>query len=115
MSGKRAKTRSGKGNTNQISSPVESPISVVRKSPYGQVDFLLRSRLLTLRHKVLNMDIDLLLDLIKMMNKKEGGNHVPYERHLSLQGPGCVSILSSSVDPARQTKLQTTSNSIEIS
>jgi hypothetical protein len=49
------------------------------------------------------------------MNKREGGNHVPYERHLSLQGPRCASILSSLVDPARQTKVQTTSYSTEIS
>jgi hypothetical protein len=49
MSGQRARTRSGKGNTNQISFPVESPISVVGKSPCGQVDLLLRARLLTLR------------------------------------------------------------------
>jgi hypothetical protein len=34
------------------------------------------------------MDTDFLLDLIKMMNKREGGKHVPYERRLSLQGPG---------------------------
>jgi hypothetical protein len=88
---------------------------VVRKSPYGQVDFLLRDRLLTLRKKVFNMDTDFPLDLIKLMNKREGGNHVPYELCLSLQGPGCASILSSLVDPARQTKVQTTSYSTEIS
>jgi hypothetical protein len=68
-----------------------------------------------LRQKVLNMDTDFLLDLIKLMNKREGGRHVPYERRLSLQGPGCASILSSLVDPARQTKVQTTSYSTEIS
>ena len=61
------------------------------------------------------MDTAFLLDLIKMMDKIEGGNHVPYEWRLSLQGPGCASILSSLVDPARQTKLQTTSYSNEIS
>jgi hypothetical protein len=87
MSGKRAKTISRKGNTNQISSPVESPIFVVGKSPCGQVDLLLRARPLTLRQKVLNMDIDFLSDLIKLMNKREGGRCVPYERHFSLQGP----------------------------
>jgi hypothetical protein len=70
MSGKRAKTRSGKGNTNQISSPVELPISVVGISPCGQVDSLLRARPLTLRQKVLNMDTDFLLDIINMINKK---------------------------------------------
>jgi hypothetical protein len=94
---------------------MESPIYVVGKSPCGQVDFLLRARLLTLRQKVLNMDTDFLLDLIKLMNKREGGKHVPYERRLSLQGPGCASILRSLVDPARQTKVQTTSYSTEIS
>jgi hypothetical protein len=51
MSGKRAKTRSGKGNKNQSSSPVESPISVVGESPCGQVDSLLVSRLLRPRQK----------------------------------------------------------------
>jgi hypothetical protein len=61
------------------------------------------------------MDTGFLLDLIKRMNKREGGNHVPYEHHLSLQGPGCASILSSLVDPTRQTKIQTTSYSTEIS
>jgi hypothetical protein len=80
MSGKRAKTRSGKGNTNQISSPVESPISVVGKSPCRQVDSFLRARPLTLRQKVLNMETDFLLDLNKLMNKREGGRCVPYER-----------------------------------
>jgi hypothetical protein len=38
--------------------------------------------------KVLNMDTDFLLDLNKLMNKREGGRCVPYERHLSLQGIG---------------------------
>jgi hypothetical protein len=61
------------------------------------------------------MDTEFLLDLTTLMNKREGGKHVPYERHLSLQGPGCASILSSLVDPARQTKVQTTSYSTEIS
>jgi hypothetical protein len=88
MSGKREKTRSGKGNTNHISSPVESPISVVGKSPCGQVDLLLRARPLTLRHKVLHIDTEFLLDLIKMMNKREERRYVPYERRFSLQGPG---------------------------
>jgi hypothetical protein len=69
MSGKRAKTRFWKGNTNHMSSPVESPISIVGKSLCGLVDFLLRARPLTLRQKVLNMDTDFLLDLIKLMNK----------------------------------------------
>jgi hypothetical protein len=88
--------------------------AIVGKSPCGQVDFLLRARLLTLRQKVLNMDTEFLLDIIKLMSKR-GGKHVPHERHLSLQGPGCASILSSLVDPTRQTKVQTTSYSIEIS
>jgi hypothetical protein len=88
MSGKRDKTRFGKGNTNWISSLVESPISVVGKSPCGEVDLLLRARPLTLRQKVLNMESDFLLDLIKKMNEREGRRYVPYERHLSLQGPG---------------------------
>jgi hypothetical protein len=61
------------------------------------------------------MDNDFLLDLIKLINKREGGKHGPYERHLSLQGPGCASILSSLVDPTRQTKVQTTSYSTDIS
>ena len=94
---------------------MESPISVVGISPCGQVDLLLRARPLTLRQKVLNMDIDFLLDLIKLMNKREGGKHVPYKLRLSLQGPGCASILSSLVDLARQKKVQTTSYSTEIS
>ena len=61
------------------------------------------------------MDTDFLLYLIKLMNKREGGKHVPYEIHFSLQVPGCASILSSLVDPARQTKVQTTSYSTKIS
>ena len=61
------------------------------------------------------MDTDFLLDLIKMMNKREGGKNVPYECRSSLQGPGCASILISLVDPTRQTKVQTTSYSTEIS
>jgi hypothetical protein len=61
------------------------------------------------------MDTDFLLDLIKLMNKREGGKHVPYERRLSLQGPGCASILSSLVDLARQTIVQTTFYSSDIS
>ena len=82
----KGKTRSMRKTKTEIFdySLVESPISVVGKYPRGQVDFLLRARPLTLRQKVLNMDTDFLLDLIKMMNKREGGNHVPYERHLSL-------------------------------
>jgi hypothetical protein len=63
-------------------------IDVVRKSPCGQVDLLLRARPLTLRQKVLNMNTDFLLDLINLMNEREGGRCVPYERCLSLQGPG---------------------------
>jgi hypothetical protein len=93
---------------------MESPISIVGKSPCGQVDSLLRARPLTLRQKVFNMDVDFLLDLIKLMDKREGGNHVPYERCLSLQVLGCASILSSLVDPAKQTKVQTTFYSTEI-
>ena len=79
MSVKRAKTISGKGNTNHISSPVESPISIVGISPCGQVDFLLRARPLTLRQKVLNMDTEFLLDLIKLMKEREGERYVPCE------------------------------------
>jgi hypothetical protein len=67
---------------------VSMVLLVVGKSPCGQVDFLLRARPLTLRQKVLNMDTDFLLDLIKLMNEREGGRYVPYERRLSLQGPG---------------------------
>ena len=78
MSAKRAMTISRKGNTNKISSPVESPISVVGESPCGQVDSLLVSRLLRPRQKVLNMDTDFLLDPIKIMNEREGGRYVPY-------------------------------------
>jgi hypothetical protein len=72
MNGKRAKKISGKGNTNQMSSPMESPVSIVEKPPCGQVDLLLRVRPLTLRQKVLNMDTDFLLYLIKLMNEREG-------------------------------------------
>ena len=64
------------------------PIGVVGKSSYEQVDLLLRARLLTLRQKVLNMDTGFLLDIIKLMNEREGGRYVPYEHRLSLQGPG---------------------------
>jgi hypothetical protein len=75
--------------------PDEKPIStclvrvkfVVGKSLCGQVYLLLRARPLTLRQKVLNMDTEFLVDLIKLMNKREGGRYVPYERRLSLQGP----------------------------
>jgi hypothetical protein len=89
-------------NSPQGQSVLSEPrMVVVGKSPCGQVDLLLRARLLTLRQKVLNMDTDFLLYLIKLMNKREGGKHVPYERRLSLQGPGCASILSSLVDPTR--------------
>jgi hypothetical protein len=49
------------------------------------------------------------------MNKREGGRHVPYEHHLSLQGLGRASILSSLIGPAKKTKVQKTSYSIEIS
>jgi hypothetical protein len=45
-------------------------VFVVGKSPCRQVDLLLRARPLTLRQKVLNMDTDFLLDLIKPMNKR---------------------------------------------
>jgi hypothetical protein len=34
------------------------------------------------------MDTEFLLDLIKLMKKREGGRCVPYERRLSLQGLG---------------------------
>jgi hypothetical protein len=52
MSGKRDKTRSRKGNKNQSSSPMETPIFVVGESPCGQVDSLLVSRLLRARQKI---------------------------------------------------------------
>jgi hypothetical protein len=51
MSGQREKTRSGNGNKNQSSSPVESPILVTGESSYGQVDSLLVSRILRPRQK----------------------------------------------------------------
>ena len=49
---KKGKTRSMRKNQNQkfrFESPVESPVSVEGKSPCGQVDLLLRDRLLTLK------------------------------------------------------------------
>jgi hypothetical protein len=46
--------------------------TVEGESPYGQVDSLLVSRLLRPRQKVINMDTDFLLDLIKLMNEREG-------------------------------------------
>ena len=55
-----------------IRSPVESPISVEGKSPCGQVDLLLRARLLTLRQKMIIMDTDFLLDLDKLICEEEG-------------------------------------------
>ena len=88
MSGKRDKIKYGKGNKNQISSPVESPIFVVGGSPCGQVDSLLVSKLLRPTQKVINMDTNFLLDLIKLMKEREGEIYVPYERRLSLQSPG---------------------------
>jgi hypothetical protein len=52
-------------------SPVWSPISVVGKSPCGQVD-----RLLELdpnsRQKMLNVDTDFLSNLSKLTHEKEG-------------------------------------------
>jgi hypothetical protein len=88
MSGQRAKTRSRKGNKNQSSSPMESPIFVEEKSPCGQVDSLEVPRLLIPRQKVLNMDTDFLLDLIELMNEREREIYVPHERRFSLQSPG---------------------------
>jgi hypothetical protein len=82
--GKGPKQDLGK-ETNQSSSPMESPISVVGESPCRQVDSLLVSRLLRPRQKVLNMDIDFIFDLIKLMNEREGERYVPYERRFSLQ------------------------------
>jgi hypothetical protein len=70
--------------TNQSSSPMESPIFVVGESPCGQVDSLLVSKLIRPRQKVLNMETDFLLDLIEIMNEREGEIYVPYERRLSL-------------------------------
>jgi hypothetical protein len=67
---------------------VDSPISIEGESPCGQVDSLLASRLLRPRQKVLNMEIDFLLDLIKLMNEREGERYVPYKQRLSLQSPG---------------------------
>jgi hypothetical protein len=46
MSGQSSKTISGKGNKNQSSSPVESPISIISESSCRQADSLLVSRLL---------------------------------------------------------------------
>jgi hypothetical protein len=60
----------------------------VGESPCGQVDSLLVFRLLMPRQKVLNIDTDFLLDLIKLMNEREGEIYIPYERHLSLQSLG---------------------------
>jgi hypothetical protein len=57
---------------------VESPISVEGESPCRQVDSLLASRLLRPRQKRLNMDTEFLLDIIKLMNEKEGERYVPY-------------------------------------
>jgi hypothetical protein len=61
---------------------------VVGESPCRQVDSLLVSKLLRPRQKVLNMDTNFLLDLIKLMKEREGEIYVPYERRLSLQSPG---------------------------
>jgi hypothetical protein len=66
----------------------EEGLSVEGESPCGQVDFLLASKLLRPRQKVLNMDTDFLLDLIKIMKEREGERYVPYERRLSLQSLG---------------------------
>jgi hypothetical protein len=61
---------------------------VEEKSLCRQVDSLKVPRLLRPRQKVLNMDIDFLLHLMKLMNERERERYVPYERHLSLQSPG---------------------------
>jgi hypothetical protein len=93
---------------------VESPISVEGKSPCGQVDLLLRARLLTLRQKMLIMDTDFLLDLHKLMHEEEGEK----EYLLPVFVPA-RSELSSNLElldkPCRQTKIQPTSYSIKIS
>ena len=78
------------------------------------MDSLKVPRLLRPRQKVLNMDTDLLLDLIKIMNERERERYVPYEQCLSLQIPGCASILSSLIGPTKQTKVQKTSYSTKI-
>jgi hypothetical protein len=60
------------------------------------------------------MDTEFLLNLIKLMNERERERYVPYEQRLSLQSLGRGSILSSLIGPAKQTKVQKTSYSIEI-
>jgi hypothetical protein len=52
-------------------SPVESPVSVVGKSPCGQVDCL-KELDPTLRQKVLNVDTDFLSNPYKLAHEKEG-------------------------------------------
>ena len=49
------------------------------------------------------------------MNERERKIYVPYERCLFLQSPGWASILSSLIGPVKQTKVQKTSYSIDIS
>ena len=51
---------------------------VVGESPCGQVDSLLVSKLLRPRQKVINMDTDFLLDLIKLIKEREGERYVAY-------------------------------------
>ena len=48
---------------------MESPVSVVGKSPYGLVDCL-KELDPTLRQKVLNMDIEFLSNLYKLIHEK---------------------------------------------
>jgi hypothetical protein len=96
-------------------SPVESPIFVEEKSSCEQMDSLEVPKVLRPRQKVFNMDIDFLLYLTKLMNERERGRYVPYERSLSLQSPGYASILSPLIGPEKQTKVQNTSYSTKIS
>ena len=62
----------------KLPSLVEFPISVTGESSCGQADSLLVSRLLRPRQKVLNMDTDILLDIIKLIYEGEEEIYVPY-------------------------------------
>jgi hypothetical protein len=76
MKQSRGKTRSMRRNQNKKfrfeNSPVESPISIVGKSPRGQVDCL-KELDPTLRQKMLNVDTDFLSNPYKITHEKEGG------------------------------------------
>jgi hypothetical protein len=52
-------------------SPVESPVSVVGKYPYEQVDCL-KELDPTIRQKVINVDTDFLSNPYKLAHEKEG-------------------------------------------